>query len=117
MEKPSGSTRGSREPVFAGARLAVAGLGGSARLISGPGGLEPPVVHEKAGRLEEGEPAAGVRGEPDDVAGIRRDLRLDQDDVEHQAGGSVRATTQFTTRAAPARFSVSASSSRVAPVG
>src|SRR5580765_3296522 len=80
------------------------------------GAPEAAVVHRKAQRFDEVEPAAGVRREPDDVAGVGRDLRLHEDDVEHQAGGSVRATTQFTTLAAPARFSVSASSSRVAPV-
>src|SRR5687768_9505816 len=78
--------------------------------------LELPVVHRKAERLDQMKPAAGVGREANDVAGVGRDLGLDQDDIEHQDGGRVRATTQFTTRAAPARFSVRAISSSVAPV-
>src|SRR5262249_16947251 len=81
-----------------------------------PGALEAAVVHGKAERLDEVEPTAGVRREPDDVAGIRRDLRLDEDDVEHQAGGSGRATTQVTPPAAPPPLSVSASPATAAPV-
>src|SRR3954464_4366266 len=62
------------------------------------------------------QPAAGVGGEADHVAGGGRNLRLAKNNVEHQAGGSVRATTQLTTRAAPAAFSTPAISSSVAPV-
>ena len=72
------------------------------------------VGEEKAERLHEMEPAAGVCAQAQHVARVRRDLGLVEDDVEHagirRAGisvqGQVRATTQFSTRAAPARFSV-----------
>src|SRR5438105_6573897 len=80
------------------------------------GALELPVVQGEAERLDQVQPAAGVGGKADDVAGVRRNFGMDENDVEHQEGGSVRATTQFTTREAPARLSVRASSSSVAPV-
>ena len=82
------------------------------------GALQLPVVHGEAERLHQVQARAGVGREPDHIARIGRDLRMHEDDVEHQCGtgGKVRATTQFTTRAAPARFRVAAISSSVAPV-
>jgi len=68
---------------------------------------------------------AGVRGESDHITGVRWNFRLDQYDGDHRRsrnkrqlarGGRVRATTQFSTRLAPARLSVVASSASDAPV-
>jgi hypothetical protein len=47
------------------------------------------VVHREAERLDQVQRAAGVGRQPDDVAGVGRDLGRDQDDAEHQAS-SVR---------------------------
>src|SRR5262245_1535435 len=92
------------------------GVHGCELVIVEPGAPELPILHREAERLDEMKPAAGVRCQANDISGVGRDLGLNEDDVEHQDGGSVRATTQFTTRAAPARLRVCAISSRVAPV-
>src|ERR1700730_17835124 len=81
--------------------------------------LELLVLKRVAERFDEMQAATRVRGEADHVAGVRRNLGLVEDDVEHwqaQSGGDVRAMTQFTTCEAPAAFNVAAISSRVAPV-
>ena len=73
-------------------------------------------------RLHQVQRAAAVRTQADHVAGVGRDLGLNENDRRHGAriqsapGGSVRATTQFSTRAAPARLSVPANSASDAPV-
>src|SRR5207249_11568815 len=46
-----------------------------------PGALQLFVVEGEAERAHEVQARAGVRREPDDVAGVRRDFGLDQDDV------------------------------------
>src|SRR6185295_10516706 len=78
------------------------------------------VFHGEAQRLDQVQARAGVGGQPDHVAGVGRNLRIDQDDVEHQVRtgsvGKVRATTQFTTRVAPAFLSTEAISFSVSPV-
>src|SRR5581483_4903716 len=86
-------------------------------MVVEPGAAKLAVVEREAERLDEVEPRPGVRSEADDVARVRRDLGMDERDLDHaQDAGAVRATTQFTTRAAPACFSVAASSSSVLPV-
>ncbi len=51
-----------------------------------PGALELAVIHGEAERLDQVQARAGVRREADHVAGVRRDLGMDEDDVEHQCG-------------------------------
>ena len=46
---------------------------------------KPPVVKLKPERLHKMQRAAGVDAEPDDVAGIRRNLRLIKHNVKHRA--------------------------------
>src|SRR5205823_1999344 len=71
----------------------------------------------KSQRLDQVQLGPGVRREPNHVAGVRRDLGVHQHDRDHQrSGASVLATTQFSTRAAPAALSVRANSASVAPV-
>ena len=54
------------------------------RLAANTGGaLELLVVHRKAERFDQVQRAAGVGREPDHVAGVGRDLGVDEDDVEH----------------------------------
>ena len=72
-------------------------------------------------RLDEMQLGRGVRREADHVPGVGRDLRMHEHDGEHgyrdvPSGGSVRATTHASTRAAPARKSTPAAASSVAPV-
>src|SRR2546421_500728 len=47
-----------------------------------PGALELRIVERKPGRRDQGQPRAGDRAEPGHVAGVGRDLRLHQHDVE-----------------------------------
>src|SRR5438105_1950560 len=89
----------------------------------------------EAERLDEVQFGAGIRGEADDITGVGRDFRLHQYDRYHRrasprtltqkdraagahqsAGGSVRATTQFSTLAAPEALRIFAASARDAPV-
>jgi hypothetical protein len=48
------------------------------------GALQLPVLEGEAERLDEVQPRAGVGGEADDVAGIGRDLGMDEDDIKHE---------------------------------
>src|SRR5439155_16102150 len=86
------------------------------------GALQLAIVEPEAQRLDQVQLGAGVRCQSNDVAGVGRDLGLNENDRHHGAtiqsapGGSVRATTQFSTRTAPARLSVLASSASEAPV-
>jgi hypothetical protein len=41
------------------------------------------VVQREAQRLDQVQSAAGIGAEPDDIAGVRRNLRLVEDDLEH----------------------------------
>src|SRR5207302_1004144 len=50
------------------------------------GALELPVLHRKAQRLDQMQACAGVRREPDHVAGVWRNLGLHEDDLKHGAG-------------------------------
>ena len=92
--------------------------------------FELAVVHPEAERLDQVQQGGRVGGEPDDVAGVGRNFRVHEDDGEFRRvlcgghrrllgsshGGSVRATTQHSTRSAPAATSVRAASASVAPV-
>src|ERR1019366_2248624 len=97
--------------------------------------LELAIGQAEAERLDEVQLSAGIRGETDDITRVGRDFRLHQHDRDHRcafswaltqhersagahqcAGGSVRATTQFSTLAAPDAFRVLAASAREAPV-
>ena len=67
-----------------------------------PRALQQAVLHREAERLHEVQRAAGVRRQADHVARVRRDLGLDEDDVEHrcragQAAAGVRAATHTCT--------------------
>jgi hypothetical protein len=53
-------------------------------VIVQPGALQLLVVHREAERFDQVQRAAGVGGQPDHVAGVRRDLGVDEDDVEHR---------------------------------
>ena len=50
-----------------------------------PGALQLPIVHREAERLDEMQPRARIGGEADDVAGVRWNLRMDEDDLKHAA--------------------------------
>ena len=54
------------------------------------GAAQQPVFHREAERLHQMQRGAGVGREADDVAGVGRNLRLDQDDVEHGASSAPR---------------------------
>jgi len=45
---------------------------------------QPVLAELEAERLYQMQPSAGVGAEPDDVAGVRRDFRVNQDDLEHR---------------------------------
>mmetsp|Transcript_62038 Transcript_62038/g.146938 ORF Transcript_62038/g.146938 Transcript_62038/m.146938 type:complete len:224 (+) Transcript_62038:840-1511(+) len=47
------------------------------------GTLQQPVLHREAQGLDQVQGAAGVGREPDHIAGVGRDLRMDEDDLEH----------------------------------
>ncbi|EDT11909.1 hypothetical protein BgramDRAFT_1515 [Paraburkholderia graminis C4D1M] len=42
------------------------------------------VVERKAERLDQMQTCAGVRTQADDVAGVRRNFRFDENDIEHK---------------------------------
>ena len=48
-----------------------------------PAPFQEAVVEVEAEWLDEVELAAGVRTQPDDRTGVRRDLRMDEDDMRH----------------------------------
>ncbi len=48
-----------------------------------PGALQLAVIHPEAQRFDEIELSGRVRGEPDHVAGIRRNFGVDENDGEH----------------------------------
>ncbi len=52
-------------------------------VIIQPGAAQPLVIQLKAQRLDQVQAAAGIGAEPDNVAGIRRNLRLEKDYMEH----------------------------------
>src|SRR5690606_5323171 len=58
-------------------------LDGRVLVVVEPGPLQLPVVQPEAKGLDQMEPAAGVGAQTNDVAGVGRYLRLEQDDVEH----------------------------------
>jgi hypothetical protein len=43
------------------------------------------VAQIESERLHQMQPTAGIGGQPDDIAGIRRDFRFNQDDFEHMS--------------------------------
>src|SRR6266480_706722 len=49
-----------------------------------------PVVDGETERLDQMQTCAGIRREPDHVAGVRRDLGLHEDDLKHRAGRSAQ---------------------------
>src|SRR5882724_4611994 len=82
------------------------------------------VFHREPQRLDQVQRATRVGRQTDHVAGVGRDFGMNENDVEHGGSGpqterdgrGVRATTQASTRAAPACFSTRAISASVAPV-
>jgi hypothetical protein len=54
------------------------------------GALELTVAEPKTQRLDQMQLRARVRRQPDDVAGIRRDLGMNQDDREHRSFAATR---------------------------
>jgi len=84
-----------------------------------PGAGQMLVGQVESERLDQVEPTAGIGREADDVAGVGRDLGLEENDFEHRAGAfglrlagakaatvaqpgiGVRATTRFPTQPAP----------------
>jgi hypothetical protein len=48
------------------------------------------IVHPESQRLDEMELGAGIRRQPDHVAGIGRDFGMDKDDGEHLQGSGIR---------------------------
>ena len=58
-----------------------------------PGALQELVFHREAERLDEVQPRPGVRGEPDHVARVGRNLGMNKNDVEHQAGGGAHTSS------------------------
>ena len=62
-------------------------------VIVEPRALELLVVHGKAERLDQVQPRTGVGAQPDHIAGVGRNLRVDEHDVEHGGGILRRALT------------------------
>ena len=56
-----------------------------------PGPLHARIVQPEPERPHEVQRRAGIGAEPDDVAGVRRDFGLEEDDVEHRRGQSAFA--------------------------
>ena len=50
-----------------------------------PRTLQLGVVELEAERLDKVQRHAGVRAQPDDIASVRRDFGLEQDEVEHRS--------------------------------
>jgi len=59
-----------------------------------PGAAHRTLVEAEPQRLDEVQPRARVGAEPDDVAGVGRDLGFVQDDVQHRRRIVARATGQ-----------------------
>ena len=57
--------------------------GNAIRLCANAGPTEIAVFHAEAEWLHQVEAAAGIGTEPDGVAGVGRNLRFEQDDIEH----------------------------------
>ena len=66
----------------AGRPVCVDGHVGQVAVVQS-GTLELLVLEVEAERLDQVQAGAGIRREADDVAGVGRDLRMDEDDVEH----------------------------------
>ena len=47
------------------------------------GTAQPLFVHAEAQRMDQMQVGAGVGGETDDIAGVRRNLRFIEDDMQH----------------------------------
>ena len=72
------SVTGTAPPTF-GSAIEIFRAG----TFPNPGALQQAVLHREAQRLDQMQMAARVGAEADDVAGVRRNLRLEQDDMEH----------------------------------
>ena len=85
------AARGEREPAARRRRVerrAARGeiaMNAHARVlvIVEAGALQFAVVHPETERLDEVQLRRGIGGEPDHVAGVRRDFGVDEDDGEH----------------------------------
>ena len=54
------------------------------RMIIKPGPTTGFLIHLKADRMDQMQAGTCICAEPDDIAGVGRDLRVEQDDVKHQ---------------------------------
>ena len=68
-------------------------------VIVEPRAFQLTVVHSEAQRLDEMEVGGRIGGEPDHVAGIGRDFRMDENDGKHDSPGEHQAPgVERTTR-------------------